>query len=82
MSSNFIAGSSTGGFNAIFLGRMAMSIEDAITAYESVGKKVFVLPTTAASTDGTAEHFLKMLAAGPTHSKTKALDGIHDRSVA
>jgi len=31
---------------------MAMSIEDAITANESVGKKAFVLPTTAASTDG------------------------------
>jgi hypothetical protein len=52
---------------------MAMSVEDAITAYESVGKRGFLLPTTAASIDGTAKHFLKMLAAGPTQSKTKAL---------
>jgi hypothetical protein len=70
---DLIAGSSTGGLNAIFLGRMAMSVEDAIKAYESVGKKVFVSPKTAASIDGGAKRFLKKLAAGPTQSKTRAL---------
>src|SRR6266480_1507855 len=70
---DFIAGSSTGGLNAIFLGRMAMSIEDAITAYQSIGKNVFILPTTTASTDGRAKHFLKKLAAGPTPGPTRAL---------
>lgn len=70
---DLIAGSSTGGLNAIFLGRMVMSIEDAITAYESVGKKVFVAPKTAVPTDSGAKQFLKKLAAGPTHSKTRVL---------
>jgi hypothetical protein len=56
---------------------MALSIEDTITAYESVGKKVFILPTTAAFTDSGAKHFLKKLATAPRHSKGQSTDGIH-----
>lgn len=70
---DLIAGSSTGGLNAIFLGRMVMSIEDAIKAYENVGKKLFVLSTTAPSADNKAKHFLKKFAAGPSQSKSQAL---------
>jgi len=53
---------------------MAMSIEDAITANESVGKKAFVLPTTAASTDGRgAKHSEKCLPRGRPRARPKAL---------
>ncbi|KAF2490863.1 FabD/lysophospholipase-like protein [Lophium mytilinum] len=41
---DYIAGTSTGGLSAIMLGRMEMSIDEALTQYDLVGNQVFGKP--------------------------------------
>lgn len=70
---DLLAGSSTGGLNVIFLGRMVMSVEDAIDAYTTIGSKVFALPNDDHEGAGKTKRFLKKLASGPSQSRTVVL---------
>lgn len=70
---DLIAGSSTGGLVAIFLGRMAMDIDDALTAYIAVGEKVFSIPKDHDAGEGKTKRFFKKLASAPSQSRTKDL---------
>jgi len=70
---DLIAGSSTGGLNAILLGRMVLSTAGSISAYTSIGEKVFALPKDDEVNASKTRRFLRKLASGPQQSRTQDL---------
>lgn len=70
---DLLAGSSTGGLNAIFLGRMVMSVEDSIDAYCRIGAKVFEIPKDDQAGGGRTKKALRKLVSGPSQSRTVIL---------
>ncbi|KAI5799785.1 hypothetical protein FPQ18DRAFT_253849, partial [Pyronema domesticum] len=44
---DYIVGSSTGGLSAVYLGRLRMSIDEAIQLYEEFGSEIFGRPRSA-----------------------------------
>jgi len=70
---DILAGSSTGGLNAILLGRMVLSTTESILAYTTIGEKVFALPKDDEAHTSKTRRFLRKLASGPQQSRTQDL---------